>query len=141
MCAVAGFGSGGTCSATPENLAVIVGVINLAVVETNRDYELSGIPTKLRLVKTHFDSTYDDYSTSFSDSIADLRNNNDGQLDYVHAMRDQYGADFVSMIVDIGTYCGVAYGLPTPSAADAFSVVQWNCATGYYSFGDRKSVV
>ncbi|KAI2508884.1 Metallo-peptidase family M12B Reprolysin-like [Fragilaria crotonensis] len=134
MCSAAGFGTGGKCDATPTNLAKIEGVIALAVAETNRAYELSGIPTKFQLVKTHFESAYDDYTNLWDPTLAYLRNNGDGQLDYVHAMRDQYGADFVSMLVDTGLYCGIGYKPLTPTAGDAFSLVQWNCATGYYSF-------
>jgi hypothetical protein len=135
MCSAAGLGSGGKCEATPTNLAKIEGVITLAVAETNKAYELSGIPTKFRLVKTHFDSTYDDYTNQWEATLGNLRNNGDGQLDYVHAMRDQYGADFVAMLVDTGSYCGIGYRPSTPTAGDAFSLTQWNCATGYYSFG------
>ena len=135
MCSAAGLGSGGQCTDNAENLAFIKGIITLAVVETNRAYELSGINTQLRLVKTHFDSTYDDYTNTTFQTIAYLHDNGDGKLDYVHSMRDQYGADFVSMIVDTGSACGLAYMPSDPSAADAFSLVQWNCATGYYSFG------
>ena len=62
MCSAAGFGTGGTCAASPENLAKIEGLISLAVAETNRAYELSGINTKFRLVRTHFDATYNDYT-------------------------------------------------------------------------------
>jgi hypothetical protein len=135
MCSAAGFGSGGKCTVNAANLAYIKGIITLAVVETNRAYILSGIPTQLRLVKTHFDSTYNDYTNTWDATLGFLHDNGDGKLDYVHSMRDQYGADFVSMIVDTGDYCGIGYMPSTPSAADAFSVVQWNCATGYYSFG------
>ena len=135
MCSAAGLGSGGICEATPTNLAKIEGVITLAVAETNKAYELSGIPTKFRLVKTHFDSTYNDYTNGWETTLGNLRNNGDGQLDYVHAMRDQYGADFVAMLVDTGSYCGIGYRPSSPTAGDAFSLTQWNCATGYYSFG------
>ena len=135
MCAAAGFGSGGTCTATTANLAKIEGVITLAVAETNKAYELSGIPTKLRLVKTHFDASYNDYANQWEDTLSYIRNNGDGKIDYVHAMRDQYGADFVVMLVDTGSYCGIGYKPSTPTAGDAFSLTQWSCATGYYSFG------
>ncbi|KAI2508882.1 Metallo-peptidase family M12B Reprolysin-like [Fragilaria crotonensis] len=134
MCSAAGLGTGGTCAATPQNLAKIEGVISLAVAETNRAYELSGIPTKFRLVKTHFESAFNDYAIFWDATLRFLHDNGDGQLDYVHAMRDQYGADFVTMLVDTGSYCGIGYMPSTPTAGDAFSVVQWSCATGYYSF-------
>jgi hypothetical protein len=111
------------------------GLINLAVAETNKAYQLSGIDTRLRLVKTHYDDSYNDYRNQWEATLSYIRNNGDGQLDYVHAMRDQYGADFVNIIVDTGSYCGIGYRPSTPTAGDAFSVTQWSCATGYYSFG------
>ena len=135
MCSAAGFQRGGRCTVNPVNLAYIEGIINLAVAETNKAYELSGVPTKLRLVKTHFDASYNDYTNDWDSTIDFLRGNGDGKLDYVHSMRDQYGADFVSMLVDTGGYCGVGYVPLTPNARMAFSLVQWDCATGYYSFG------
>jgi Metallo-peptidase family M12B Reprolysin-like len=134
MCAAAGYGSGGTCTATANNLATIEGLINLAVAETNQAFQNSNIPTRLRLVKTHYDATFNEYEYSWDAALSLIRNNNDGQLDYVHAMRDQYGADFVSMILDIATDCGIGYRPTTPTAGDAFSLVKWSCATGYYSF-------
>jgi hypothetical protein len=135
MCAAAGYGSGGKCTATANNMATMEGLINLAISETNQAYRNSNIPTRLRLVKTHYDDSYNDYRYDWEVTLSYIRNNNDGQLDYVHAMRDQYGADFVSMIVDTGSYCGIGYRPTTPTAGDAFSLVQWSCATGYYSFG------
>jgi Metallo-peptidase family M12 len=135
MCAAAGYGSGGGCTATSNNMATIQGLINLAISETNQAYRNSNIPTRLRLVKAHYDDSYNDYSNDWEVTLSNLRNNNDGQLDYVHAMRDQFGADFVSMIVDTGSYCGIGFRPTTPTAGDAFSLVQWSCATGYYSFG------
>jgi hypothetical protein len=115
------------------------GIINLAVSETNTAYAQSGISTRLRLVKTHYDASYNDKTTSWETTLGYLRNNGDGQLDYVHAMRNQYGADFVSLLVDTGSYCGIGYRPDNPTAADAFSVVMWSCATGYYSFGHEMA--
>ncbi|KAI2492460.1 Metallo-peptidase family M12B Reprolysin-like [Fragilaria crotonensis] len=135
MCSAAGFSTGGTCTATAQNVAIIEGIIALAVAETNKAYELSGIPTKFRLVKIHYDASTTMTMQTRGNPLPNLRNNGDGKLDYVHAMRDQYGADFVSMIVDTSGYCGIGYMPSGPSAADAFTLVHWSCATGYYSFG------
>jgi hypothetical protein len=111
------------------------GIINLAISETNNAYKVSEIPTKLRLVHVHYDATYNDYTNAWEATLGNLRNSGDGQLDYVHAMRNQYGADFVAMIVDTGLYCGIGYRPSNPTAGDAFSLTKWSCATGYYSFG------
>ena len=135
MCTAAGYGPGDICSATENIKATIEGIINLAVSETNHAYTVSNIGTRLRLVYVHYDATYNDVTNQWETTLGYLRNNNDGQLDYVHAMRDQYGADFVSMLVDTGSYCGIGYRPQNPSAGDAFSLTKWSCATGYFSFG------
>jgi hypothetical protein len=53
-------------------------------------------------------------------------------------LRDQYGADLVSLWVEGTDACGVAYVMTNPSTSfesSGFSVVERSCATGYYSFG------
>ena len=136
MCAAALNRTGAYCDATnTSNQGTIEGLIDLAISETNTAYVRSGIPAKLRLVKTHFDATYDDYRNQFGTTLAYLKGKSDGQLDYIHSMRDQVGADFVSIMVDTGGYCGIGYRPDSPSGTLAFTVVKWSCATGYYSFG------
>merc|ERR1719443_117272 len=54
-------------------------------------------------------------------------------MDEVHALRTEYGADMVSLLVGIPKSCGIAYVGPHESAM--FSIARFNCATGYYSFG------
>jgi hypothetical protein len=135
MCAAAGFGSGGSCTATAQNMATIEGLINLAVSETNTAYTNSNIPTKLRLVKVHYDDSYNDYTIGWEQTLSYIKGSTDGYLDYVHGMRNQYGADFVAMFVDTGSYCGIGFRPDNPTANDAFSLTKWSCATGYYSFG------
>ena len=49
-------------------------------------FEFSGIPTKFRLVMTHFDASHNGYTNPWEATLGYLRNNGDGQLDYVHAM-------------------------------------------------------
>jgi len=62
-----------------------------------------------------------------SSSVADgttldqLRRTSDGNYDNVHSTRDSLGADLVSLLVDGGYYCGVAYYPGGP--AYGFSVV------------------
>jgi hypothetical protein len=58
-------------------------------------------------------------------------------MDELHTLRNQYGADVVSLIENEPAYCGLAYRMATLSssfASNAFSVVHASCATGYYSF-------
>jgi len=55
-------------------------------------------------------------------------------MDDVHTKRELYGADIVAMIIDDSEYCGKAWLGPRESLM--FSVVtDWNCVTGYFSFG------
>ena len=70
---------------------------------------------------------------SFSSSLSDLRGKTDGKMDNVHALRDQYGADVVAMIIEDPQYCGLGY--VGPSESSMFSVTKYSCATGYYTFG------
>ena len=110
--------------------------INLAVSETNSGYTASGVSQQLVLVHTEEMVGY--VESSFSTMLSDLRGTNDGKMDQVHALRDQYAADCVSLICQNGSYCGIAYLMTNPSvsfASSAFSVVNYSCATGYYSFG------
>ncbi len=111
--------------------------INLAVTETNDAYNFSGVNHRLVLVHTEEMIGYNEPS-SFSQILTDLRATNDGDMDNVHQLRDQYGADVVAMICQNGQYCGIAYLMTNVSpnfASSAFSVTNYSCATGYYSFG------
>jgi len=60
-------------------------------------------------------------------------------MDNVHALRTQYRADLVAMIIDDSQYCDIAY-LGT-SQSYMFSVTAWNCATSYYSSGTRLDII
>lgn len=115
--------------------ASILATIDLAVLESNQAYANSGINYQLNLVKAA-EVNYTEV-TSFNEMLGRLRNPSDGVLDEVHALRDMYGADLVSMIVGGSQYCGLGYMMANPGAGFeswAFSVVARGCATGYYSF-------
>lgn len=112
-------------------------LINLAVTETNQAYTNSGVNQRLVLVHSEEMTGYTEPS-SFSTMLNDLTGTNDGKLDNVHSLRDQYGADCVSMLVNGSQYCGIAWLMTNVShsfQSNAFSVVARTCATGYYSFG------
>jgi hypothetical protein len=76
------------------------------------------------------DETY--VKTSSREALNNLRNG-DGVLDDVHIKRTQYGADIVSMILDLEGLCRRAKG--GPGIDKMFSIADWSCATGFYSFG------
>ena len=106
-----------------------------AVAEANQAYSNSQMTTRLNLVLT----TRTGYteSGSMSTDVTRLRSTSDGYMDELHALRDAYGADVVSLIEDEPQYCGIAYRMTTLSAgfeSSAFNVVHHACATGYYSF-------
>ena len=123
MCAAAGFPNN-RCQASSENKATIEGIIELAVKETNEAFAKSGIPTKLRAVKVHYEDQYDDTAETWPVVFSHYTGDTDGKMDYLHAMRDQYGADFVSFIVNTRGYCGSAHRPRVPSADRAFSMVR-----------------
>lgn len=111
-------------------------LIQLGVTETNQGYANSGITQRVRLVYSG-EVTYSE-SGDFATDLGRLRNNNDGFLDEVHSLRDQYGADIVSLWVENGNACGIGYLMGSmygSFAPNAFNVVMRSCATGYYSFG------
>ena len=106
-----------------------------AVAETNQAYANSGIFTRLNLVR----AVMTDYveSGNMNTDLSRLRATTDGYMDELHALRDMYSADLVSLIEEEPKYCGIAYRMATLTpgfASSAFSVVHSSCATGYYSF-------
>jgi hypothetical protein len=110
-------------------------LINLAVAEANQSYANSGIAPRLSLVYAG-ETNYTE-STSMNTDLTRLQNASDGYFNEVQALRDQYKADLVSVIVNSGMYCGIAYHMAQVGAAFreyAYSVVSRSCATGYYSF-------
>lgn len=108
--------------------------IALAIAETNQAYADSGINTELRLVHEYRDETYVESSSSaFSSALNDITGTTDGVMDDVHTKREFWGADIVALIIDDSQYCGLAW--VGPRKQNMFSVTDWGCATGYYSFG------
>ena len=66
-----------------------------------------------------------------------ITNTTDGEMDNVHGLRDQYGADIVSLIVEDNNYCGIAWVM-SPSllinnrmASRAFNVTYSGCLTSF----------
>ncbi len=85
----------------------IVNRINLAITETNQAYVNSGINAELYLAAMHEDTsgyTADQGSSSMSSSLYHLTytegNSRDpnGELDYIHQLRTDVGADMVALI-------------------------------------------
>ena len=104
--------------------------IQQAVDTANLVYAHSGIATRLRLV--HYEAANYGESGDFPTDLNRLTTGTDGYMDQVEGLRNQYGADLVSLFVENGQYCG--YGWIGPSASYAFTVVNRGCASGNYSF-------
>lgn len=100
--------------------------------QINTAYSSSLIQTSCRLVYMGF-LNYDE-NGSFSNHLGRLQDFDDGSLDIVNVLRDQYQADAVTLLVDDddGNLCGLAY-----CAIDqdrAFSVVNYGCAQTSFSW-------
>ncbi|KJR42286.1 Peptidyl-Asp metalloendopeptidase [Candidatus Magnetoovum chiemensis] len=115
--------------------SAIESLITLAETEANESFTNSGIDIELNVVHTA-QTNYTE--TSMSTELSALRNTNDGKMDSIHTLRDDYGADLVQLWVSNGTnYCGLGYLMTNVSssfASYAFSVVRYDCATGTYTF-------
>uniref|UniRef100_A0A7S2FPD8 Peptidase M12B domain-containing protein n=1 Tax=Octactis speculum TaxID=3111310 RepID=A0A7S2FPD8_9STRA len=126
------------CDTTSEaNHLNILDRIDLAISETNTAFVLSGVDTQLNLVHAYMDESYNEDSAAsgdFSTMLSHVTNDNDGYVDEVHNLRDEYGADLVAMVVSASAYCGMAW-MYSGNEANGFSVTAYGCATGYYSFG------
>lgn len=110
-------------------------LINTAVAETNSGYQNSQINPRINLA---YVAELNYTETNYPTDLDRLRITNDGYMDEVHPLRDAYHADVVVLIVNNPTFCGLAYLMTSNTVAFAplaFSVVHYQCATGYYSFG------
>jgi len=71
------------------------------------------------------------------DALDKITSTTDGEMDNVHALRDQHGADIVSLIVEDSNYCGIAWvmspGLLTNNrmASRAFNVTYSSCLSNF----------
>jgi hypothetical protein len=116
----------------------ILSRIDLAIMEANSDFNRSEIAARLRLVHTALVNVQE--NGSFDTALDRLRRTDDGFMDGVHAVRDEFGADLVSLIVlnSNDSTVGQAYLMNEPwslvNELFAFSVVQWNSLTGSSTF-------
>lgn len=122
--------SGGArgCTRTATTESNMRTMIDLAVTETNTAFDLSGVYTQLHLAH----AVFYDYTEVSGKAYGEALNKITGATD-VQALRTQYGADLVALLIDDPQYCGLAW--VGPDVNYAHSVTNWNCATGYYTFG------
>jgi len=101
----------------------------------NQTFANSGIVQRIRLV--HSAEVNYNETGSFETELDRLQEPADGFIDNVHALRNTYGADTVSLWVETGNYCGIAYVMTTTASSfadNAFSVVRRDCATSSHAF-------
>ena len=113
----------------------IEALIELSISETNDAYVNSLIDLSLELAGT-FEVGYNE-SAGFSPALSSLASATDGIMDEVHVAREATGADLVSLFIDNGEFCGLAYLMTTLSpafASSAFSVEWYSCAAGNLTF-------
>ncbi|MHC5114183.1 MAG: M12 family metallo-peptidase [Planctomycetota bacterium] len=106
--------------------AAIEAEIDEAVDLANESYLNSQIGLELNVVYLA-EIAYQE-NGSYNQHLSRLRDDGDGFMDSVHALRNEHRADLVALIVNAGQYCGIAYLGPGPSTA--FSVTTWYCAAG-----------
>lgn len=111
----------------------IEAMIQLAVSETNQGYQNSGINASVSLAHT-YQVTYNESGRSYDTIMAHFSGKSDGFMDDIHTKRDTYKADVAVLIINQGSYCGLADDIMATKDT-AFALVHYNCATGYYSFG------
>ncbi|NOU08470.1 MAG: hypothetical protein HOO98_00410 [Nitrospira sp.] len=112
--------------------AAMNALITLGVDLANQAYRNSQIAMQLRLVRAA-EVAYVE-TGNISTDLSRLQRTNDGFLDTVHQLRNQYKADLVALIVDNGgAYCGIAYvmanGPRASFASYAFSVTDRDCVS------------
>ncbi|MGE5603295.1 MAG: M12 family metallo-peptidase, partial [Nitrososphaerales archaeon] len=110
--------------------------VYLAVEVTNQAYVNSNVVQRLGLVHTS-EIAYAETANSGTD-LGRLQNTGDGQLDQVPVLRDRYGADLVTFLVNTteGGVCGRGYVMTTVSTAFApyaYNVVARDCASSNLS--------
>lgn len=121
-----------TARARQGGTAAMNALIAMGVDLANQAYQNSQIAMRLRLVRAA-EVAYAETGNMNTDLVR-LQRTNDGFLDQVHTLRNQYKADLVALIVDNGgSYCGIAYVMangPRASFAPwAFSVTDRDCVS------------
>jgi hypothetical protein len=113
------------CKTTEATKAAMLGLIDLAIAETNVAFEESDVQITVRLVHAYRQS----YTENDMSKALNYITGNGG----IRRKRAKYGADLVAMILHEPSYCGMAWLGPNKNRM--FSVSHWECATGYFSFG------
>ena len=103
-----------------------------ACIQSTNDVHINS-DANVRVTRIHAVQVSYVESGSLQTDVNRLRGTNDGYMDNIHSLRNQYGADIVVLLVDYGDYAGIAYWIEV-GASDAFAVVVDNYAVGNYTF-------
>lgn len=115
--------------------------ITQAITNMNTSMSNSGINNvSFRLVHTERIGYTE--SGNFSTDLTRLSGSGDGYMDNIHSLRDQYGADLVSLVIGSPTSsCGIGYLNTNPSAysaGNAFNVSLYSCVTGNFTLAHEN---
>lgn len=135
-------------AATQDVLATLAGgartaalqsAFDLVIARVNRDFAASLISARVKLVKIA-ETTYDETKSAGSkvqdEALTALHSATDGQMDELHALRDQSGADFVCLALNRRDFIssGLSFVIDKPGDTTneqfAFSVIQFSLASG-----------
>jgi hypothetical protein len=110
--------------------------IELALLAANEAFDRSLINPRLNLVHLA-EISYNEDGGLYLNHLQRLTDPQDGFLDSVHELRNQYAADVVSlMVADDDEFCGLAWAMTELTASfesNAFNVVTWWCAADYFA--------
>ncbi len=116
-----------TARAAAGGTTAIENEIDLAESLANTTFSNSGVVPRVRIVSKS-EVTFSESSFSFSGALNDAK---DGNITNLHTLRDQFGADQVTLLVEgDNSLCGIAFlqsSVTSTFAPNAYSVVQRNC--------------
>jgi len=109
----------------------ISSLIGACIQSTDITLSNSGVDADVELVHS-VQVSYTE-SNSVATDVSRLQGSSDGFMDNIHALRDQYGADIVVLLIDHADENGQAYNIQV-NAGGAFCVVVSTVAVGNYTF-------
>ncbi|MBT3638566.1 MAG: hypothetical protein HN531_16665, partial [Opitutae bacterium] len=107
--------------------AAVEAAIASAVADSNLCYRTSLVPMQIRVV--HMAEVVYTPTGLLDTDLSRLKNPSDGSMDNVHTLRDQYGADLVSLLTTTSDSGGLASTMQRPSLSfesSGFNVNVWN---------------
>jgi hypothetical protein len=117
-----------TASASVGGTVAIELLIEASIADANASLRASSLDNRIRLVKV-VQFAFPESGDIFTD-LPRLRNPADGFGDFVHTLRNQFGADLVQLVAVTGGACGLAYLFEDNDGA-GFSVVASTCLGNY----------